>query len=216
MAIGRDEEQLDNRATEDAGKLPTLESMETDLPSLAKQLKALDRADIKNWLRRGELLTQARELNASDDAFRTWLRENALAKTTAYDSMAAWRNFGDCPDSGQFTKEAMTCLAKNAHAREEAMELASSKKITRAVAKQLLAKHGPPADAVTLTEEKTSGFRRVIQVEDCYVVVKGPTFQTPSDLLAILVNATRQLREEVSSGNASDPFIAPAPRRSAA
>lgn len=179
--------------------------METDLPAIAKQLKALDRADIKNWLRRGELLTHARELNPNDDAFRKWLRDNALAKTTAYKAMAAWRDFGDCPAAGHFKIEAMAVLAQNAQAREAAIELAGSKTITKAVARDLLAKYGPPAFGTTpatlpkksLLAHSQDGYEEVVTVEGGTFIIRAEGNPTVSDLLGMVMMLQRQLRERM-------------------
>lgn len=183
---------------------------DTDLPAIAKQLKTLDRADIKNWLRRGELLTQARELNPNDDAFRKWLRVNGLSKTTAYKAMAAWRDFGDCPASGQFRIEAMALLAQNAQARDAAIELAGSKTITKAIAKDLLAKHGPPAfDAITLvtptpatrlplSKLAAEGYEEVFNIEGSTIAISSPGNPTTSDLLGLVMILQRTLRERMS------------------
>lgn len=171
--------------------------METDLPAIAKQIRALDKSDLKNWLRRGELLNQARELIAEDAGFLKWLRSLQTAKSTAYKAMAAWRDFGNVPTSGRFSKEAMAVLAQSPAARAEAIDLSGKNRITAKVAKELVAKYTPKILADSTPAEPRM-YERILIVDDCAIILKFPTPRTAQELLSLMALGARELKAEQS------------------
>lgn len=182
--------------------------METDLPTIAKQLRALDKSELKTWLRRGELLTAARGMLADDSTFRTWLRKNGQAKSTAYEAMAAWRHFGSCPDPGRFSKEAMRVLAQSDAAREEALTIASRSRVTTKAARELVAKYAQTslrieaAPRKTLSEHQADGYEELFSFDGFTLVVTGPGTPTVSDLLGIAMQFQRTLRDRMTKAAA--------------
>jgi hypothetical protein len=194
-----------DRATGDLAAEPITGSMATDLPTIAKELRSLDKRAIRDWLRRGELLTLARELTATDANFRGWLRKLALPKTTAYKAMAAWRDFGKCPVAGHFTIEAMAILAPSPEAQAEAIGVADKHRVTPRVARTIVARHMTAREQATptLTDHATAPFEEILAVEGGVVIIRGKGFHTPSDLLGMMMHAQRQLRERMTKASAA-------------
>lgn len=174
--------------------------METELAQIAKELRAISKRELGQWLRRGELLTKAREMT-TDTYFRTWTRKLGLSKTTVYKSMAAWRDFGASPVAGQFTIEAMALLAQSPEAREEAITLAASTKITPKLARQILSRHLPTERAIaapTLAATQRAGYFETFDIDGFTVTLAGPGNPTASDLLGVIMHVQRQLRDRMT------------------
>lgn len=180
---------------------PMFDSMDAELIAIAKALKTLDRQEIRHWLKRGELLTRARELNHNEAAFGKWVRSIGQAKRTAYKAIAAWRHFGDVPTSAQFSQVAMDLLAQSPEARAEAIELSRKKRITGTIAKQLLSKHGCgviPSAAAATEPGKQKSFCRMFELPEGFIfTLAGPGNATPSDQLSMALQLVAALREEV-------------------
>lgn len=176
-----------------------LGGMETDLPTIAKQLRALDKSDIRNWLKRGELLTQAKALAPNDTAFWKWTQRQGIARRTAFKAIAAWRDFGTVPTSASFSIEAMAVLGASPEAREEAIGLSGSKRVTTRIARELVAKHLPltPAERPTLARTQADGYFETFTVDGFTFTVAGPGNPTASDLLGLVANIQRTLRERI-------------------
>jgi len=177
--------------------------METDLPAIAKQLRALDRSDIKNWLRRGELLTLAKSLAPNDTAFRKWVQRQGIARRTAFKALAAWRDFGAVPTSARFSIEAMAILGGSPEARAEAIELSQTKQVTSRIARDLVARHTDPtpiaiASRPTLRQTQEDGYFEVFNVEEYTFTINGPGNPTASDLLGLIMHVQRTLRDRMS------------------
>jgi hypothetical protein len=174
--------------------------MGNDLAGIAKALRSLDKADIKNWLRRGELLTEAKQLAANDATFRTWLRREAIATRTAQKAMAAWRHFGTAPTSARFSKEAMSILGQSPEAREEALQLATAKRITAKIARQLVAKHVAitPATVKPLSAHQADHYEELIPVDGGAIIIRLTATATISDMLGMMMQAQRALRDRMT------------------
>ena len=169
--------------------------MENELRDIAKRLRTLDRSDIRNWLKRGELLTEARQAIGNESGFLSWCRQLQIGRTTAYDSMAAFRNFGSVPTSGRFSKAAMAVLNKSPEAREDAIDLSKHKPITARIAKSLVAEYNPPA----VQKDGLPGRPdpEVFEVPGGFVVIRLAEERTDADLLAMLAHAARQVKERL-------------------
>ena len=174
--------------------------METELSDIAKRLKSLDRSDIKNWLKRGELLTSARNVLGNDAGFANWCREQGIAKTTAYKSMAAFRDFGSVSISGQFSKESMAILSRSPEAREDAIDLAKHKRISAKTARELVAAYLPPASKINST---TGGTAKTLTVPGGFVIVKAESEITDADILAMLAHAARSVKASLQLNDAA-------------
>lgn len=175
--------------------------METQLAQIAKELRAIAKRELAGWLRRGDLLTQARAL-INDAHFKRWTRSLGISKTTVYKSMAAWRDFGNSPVAGQFKIEAMAILAQSAEARDEALLLAPKQKITAKLARELVAKHVPltptGAPRVSLGSVQTESRDEVIPVEGGAIIIRCSGTSTISDMLGMMMHAQRTLRDRIS------------------
>ncbi len=182
-----------------AGRAADATSMDQELNAIEKQLTRLDRSEIKNWLKRGELLSQARATIGTDDGFRVWCKQIKIAKTTAYKCMAAFRNFGTVPTSGQFSKSAMDILAQSAEAREDAIDLSKHKRITARIARELLSDYLEPTVQIASKEN----LQRVTEVAGGFVIVKSDRPLTDADFLAMLIQATKAAQEAVKLSRAA-------------
>ncbi len=166
--------------------------METSLTGIEKELRALNRSEIKTWLRRGELLTQARQLCGEDREFSAWLRTNGQARSTAYRAMRAWEAFGKCPESGQFSKDAMDILVGHPEAIEDALQIAKTSPVTAKVARSLV---GRPA----LIEQPTANDSLRVWTGDGWKIsIKLEQPGTESDYLAALAQAMKQIQSRTS------------------
>lgn len=167
--------------------------MDTDLPTIAKQLRALDKSEIRTWLKRGELLAQARTLCSGDREFAAWLRTNGQARSTAYRAMRAWENFGKCPHPAHFSKESMDVLAGHPEAIEDALQIAATHPVTAKVARRLVGR-------APLIEEPGSDERTRVYVGDGWKV--SMTLEQPgtdSDFMAALSQAIKQIQGNLST-----------------
>lgn len=187
-ADGRDEEGASEALLQERKRGADDSGMPADLSAIAKRLRTLDRGEIRHWLERGALLTQAREILGTDAGFRRWLRQQHIAKTTAYKAMAAQRDFGSVPTSGHFSKEAMAILAQSADAKADAVELSSTKRITAKLARDLVARYMPPTPKPIIA----NGFQQIIPAGDLVIIVKGKNAPTREELVAALLAAARQ------------------------
>lgn len=166
--------------------------MATDLAGIAKELQALDRSEIKTWLRRGELLTEARALCDGDRAFAAWLRTYNQPRTTAYRAMRAWESFGKCAHSARFSKEAMDILAGHPDAIEDALQIAATSPVTAKVARRLV---GRPA---LIEQPSTNDRKRVWTGEGWTISVELDRPGTDSDYLAAISQAMKQIQSRQS------------------
>jgi len=181
--------------------------MDTQLSGIAKKLRAISRSDIRNWLKRGQLLTEARSLLGQDDAFQNWCRQEGIPRSTAYKAMAAHRDFGSVSTSGQFSKEAMAVLGQSTNAKEDAIDLSRRQRITKRIAKELVADYSDRKDeAETETksiddEQETTS--RIFQVPGGFVIVKSKGAHTSGDLLSMLAHAAREVQKEMPTQRAA-------------
>lgn len=166
--------------------------MANDLNAIVKELNALDRSEIKTWLRRGQLLTEAKALCDGDRAFAAWLRTNNQPRTTAYRAMRAWESFGQCAHPARFSKDAMDVLAGHPEAIEDAMQIAATSAVTVKVAKRLV---GRPA----LIEKPAPNDATRVWMGDGWklsITLERPG--TESDYLAALSQAMKQIQSRQS------------------
>lgn len=172
--------------------------MENDLAGIAKALKTLDRSDIRSWLRRGELLSHAKQLCGTDASFTRFCRDQGYALRTAQKAMAAWRHFGDTPTSARFSKESMALLGQSPEARAEAIAIAGHQRVTTRIARSLLRKHLPQTQSAP-PAAKASHFPTTFQVPGGIVIIKAEPGITTADLLSMLATAGTQLRERIAA-----------------
>jgi len=165
--------------------------MDTELTDIAKRLKTLDKTDIRNWLKRGELLSTARTVLGNDAGFIKWCQAQHIAKSTAYKVIAAFRDFGNVPTSGQFSKEAMAILSQSAEAREDAIDLSKHKRITARIARELVNEYLP----ATESSESTGGARYVYNVPGGVVIVKTERPMENGDILGMIATAAREVKD---------------------
>lgn len=166
--------------------------MATDLAGIAKELHALDRSEIKTWLRRGELLAQAKQLCSGDREFAAWLRTNNQARTTAYRAIRAWECFGKCANSARFSKEAMDILTGHPEAIQDALQIAATSPVTAKVARRLVGRS-------PIMEEATSNDRtRVFTGDGWKLSITLDQPGTDSDYLAALSQAMKQIQSRHS------------------
>lgn len=172
--------------------------METTLPLIAKELRTLDRSDVRAWLRRGELLTQARGLCQGDRDFAAWLRSTDTPRRNAYRAMAAFRDFATVPNPAHFTRDAMDLLSRCDAARAAALELSHKQRITARVARTLLREHDITAQSPKKEEGGTTGpVKEIIIGEGFKVTFTFDKTPTHADLLGALTHAGRVLREKM-------------------
>lgn len=171
------------------------------LSELAKQLRDLDARDIRNWLKRGELLTEAQTLCQPLTGFQAFLRQNAIPKRTAYKAIAAWRDFGGVPTSARFTKEAMDILSASEGAREKAIELSKKQRINGRVARQVLVDYLPPGFFGDNVPKKIAADgRRKFKGDGFNVIVEFPGPTSAADMIGALTTVISQLRDESRLG----------------
>jgi hypothetical protein len=196
-ADGRDDEgQLGAPCYSGRRRGADTSSMERTLPTIAKRLRALERTDINAWLERGELLTVARDLCAGDRDFAAWLRSTATPRRTAYRAMAAWRDFGTVPTRHKFTREAMDLLGRSEAARNAALQLSATARVTARIARSLLRQYStaaPPAAA-----NKSTATKRVIVGDGFTVTINFDHAATDADVYAAIMHAHRTLRDGIS------------------
>lgn len=102
----------------------------------------------------GEWLAQGQEVLSAHKTgtFVAWVESAAVgvSKQTAYNMIAAYREFSNCPNFGQIELSAMYVLARNPAAKKKAMKLADGgTKITYSIARKLNADTNEPTPART-------------------------------------------------------------------
>lgn len=168
--------------------------METSLADIAKQLKALRKSEIRTWLRKGELIHQARELCKGDRDFAAWLRTAGEPRTTAYKALRAFENFGKCaaPVQMAFTKEAMDILAGYPDAIEDAIKLAANGPVNAKIAKSLVS--SPTVEMASPIDGRT----RVFTGEGWKVSLTLDQPGTDSDFMAALSQAIKKIQNAMT------------------
>jgi hypothetical protein len=94
----------------------------------------------------------------------------------------------------------MTILAQSDAARTEAIDLAERSKVTTKVARSLVAKHtstAPPPPPFRKPLAETSTPEEVFMVEGGVITIRPIGNATPSDMLGMLVQVQRQLRDRM-------------------
>lgn len=97
-------------------------------------------------IKHGEILHCVQQLLAaySGGVFRAWLDSFGISKSSAYNAISAFVDFGSCPNLDNLEVSAMYTLSGHEGAKKQALRLASrGVKISHQMAQELVAKNKP-------------------------------------------------------------------------
>lgn len=122
----------------------------SDLPSDVKgkliwfegQIQKTLASHVASGIEMGKWLAGIRELLGTETSFRGWLASKRIcSRSSAYNYIAAFEHFGECPNFGHIELSAMYELAKNERAKQKAIALADKgETVNHEKAKELVAK----------------------------------------------------------------------------
>lgn len=116
----------------------------------ASELGKQAKTHVESGLQIGRILSEAKKLigDGGRETFQEWVdSECGFSKSTAYNYISAWENFGECPTVGHIELGAMYQLAKSSGAKKKALKLADKGvRITQSMAKQFVEE--APSEAV--------------------------------------------------------------------
>lgn len=163
-------------------------------------------------LKHGELLFEAQGTlsNYHKGVFRAWLESIGMSVGSAYNAIAAYREFGSCSTVEQLEVGALYALATNEVAKKEALKLADKGTVvTQKMAKDLVKKAKEKAAAKVAAKAKpVPADVPFDEPDDAEPVPEPPSDQAFKDLRAKAVKTAEALMRAVDDLQDASPMEA--------